>query len=323
MMRVPLLALSALMVAGAAHASFDVALLPSTNGRMFRYDPVNNVNLGSFNVGLGVRATALAPNGAQEIVLVRESQASRFNFATGERLGQTYVFAEVDDLQWNPARNSFDLHFLRTTGNSFIDSLAFPNLSQTLGPLFTSAPVDSVLRLGSGRYLGLHSGAGTVNVLSAPSYGVQATSNTQTWGTGIRVSNMIEVANGVAWFATIDGTNSITLRVINAFGVNQVVLNDSLLQGSLTGFANAGGLFLNSSHQGVYVYGQDASSSNWRVAELSQLNSFTWSVESNVVTSIPFTPAKPSTFLAPEPGSMAALGLGVVAMLKRRKKARK
>jgi len=91
--------------------------------------------------------------------------------------------------------------------------------------------------------------------------------------------------------------------------------------GFLGGSNNAGGinnwLWGAAAHSGAYAVGQDASTSRYLI-HFDNRSNLTTMIQMNTIIS----PAGMDTYLAPEPGTWAALGLGALAVMRRRKSLR-
>jgi hypothetical protein len=73
------------------------------------------------------------------------------------------------------------------------------------------------------------------------------------------------------------------------------------------------------SHTGIYIMGKNVSSSDWRIQNLGIFGSNSLLVNSRVISGLAYHNARPAIIIAPEPGTMVALGLGLAAILRRRK----
>lgn len=315
MKSVALMALTA--VAGVSLASFDVTLLPGADGRIYRYDPENNVSLGSFNAGGTVRAIELVPGTSQAGVL-RIGDQALYNIWTGQRIAQGAGSIGVTDLQWQPSANRFDAYWFGT-GTTYIDQFSYPNMAYGLGPVVSNDFLQTMFRIGGSRYIGVQSGSGTLLIRSFDTVSGANTPYTFSWGTAPRISNLVTGGSNEALFASVLSPGQLVFSSIVGAG------------GNLIGFGNLGSIaapgldltqpfYLNPSHSGYYLYGRNAATGNWLVFDVGRTSQAGFATFGSNATNIPYSAGRPSTFLAPEPGTMLALGAGVAALLRKRRK---
>ena len=309
--------IAAMCAFSAANASFDLMLLPSSDGKIYRYDPANQVHLGSFGSGGTIDATAVNPiNG--ELVLIRQGAASMgYNPNTGALNWASGGGGGVQWIGYNTALNRYDV----LASNRFLDTVA--GNEYIFGPsLAPTNTVQNYIRYdnGSGLAFGMDYNAGIITFRRWTNGATLLNSNTQSIGTFNYISNLMQ-HDLETYVVMSNGSSHMFSQVLSPTTTSAGVFGANFVNATLSGFDIGGRVYLVRSHTGFYAVGKDNSSANWRVNELINLNANNWYNAGGVVTSVAYQAALPSIVLAPEPGSMIALGAGLLAILKRRKRA--
>ena len=119
-----------------AFASFDLLLLPSSDGKIHRFDPANQVNLGSFGSGGSIDGTAINPvNG--EIAVIRQVIASMcYNPNTGALLWASNGAGTARWLGYNETFNRYDV----LADNRYLDTIQ--SNAYAFGPIL--APTNTL-----------------------------------------------------------------------------------------------------------------------------------------------------------------------------------
>lgn len=312
-MRLPLIALLALS-AVASQASFDLMLIGdngdnTTFGRkIHRYDPVTGAYLGSFgNFSTPIRHMAIDRTN-KRVAVLGFSTVQFYDYNNGNFLFETNsVGARTIRL------NAAGTHFIvaNQTGRIWRADLNYAVLNSIIDTTGTFTSVDAIMTPdGSVLAYGLDDASGNPRFSSFTPSG--ALDYTTTY------------ASGFSWhygmcFSNYAGTRFSTLDTYTAtwMGQNTVVNGvwNVASYSSLTGLNSTASHGLAAAHDGTYVYGLDALGAQ-RVVHYSAfgsvVNSFTLSQVQNF--------AAMDTFLAPEPGTWAALGLGAITLMRRRRR---
>lgn len=313
-------------------ASFDLMLLPGNDGRIYRYDPVNRLNLGSYlstsyNMMIAADTDGVSYSGSSGT-----SSVLAHRYSTGENLGQF----SVGSVQRAMLLRSGSLYSLNSTGQVRRYSTANGSLLDTV-----TLPANIVWRT-MARIQGnlIAVGTNTSNQLSFQNI------STADLSLGILLTSTItstaSSALGKADVATnaLNGFSTLAFTYLNAGGLycSQFLLNPSGYMTSTTsstiaiggsgGFNDASDLpAVVAGHSGLYIYGQDATTPT-TVARLSRLD-FIGSFLNTTNTTTFTAPGgswdvnnpgwHPANIVAPEPGSLMACGAGLLALLRRRK----
>jgi hypothetical protein len=310
----------------AARASFEMMLLPGADGRIYRYDPVNNIQLGSYRTATGT----------------------------------TMVSADLGGLSVSSRTNnsSFFKHFYSTglVENS-ISGLTGSVATELIGDtLFVCYPTSIVkYNINTGAVLGIHnSGAGITyrsmaylngklsvfgvnstnvvigrNVDAATMLGTTVSSLFETSSASTNFGKAAVLFNtgsgfGGAAFSYIDGSGNLRFISLPVLSSGDLVFSNVFFT-TITGYASNRAMptFM-TGHNSFYLYGQDAT-----VATNARLTTYDFHTGLIAGTTTTFaagggfgsslTPYQAAILVAPEPGTMIGLGLGLAAILKRRR----
>lgn len=300
----------------AANASFDLMLLPSSDGKIYRYDPANQVHLGSFGTGGTINATAANPvNG--EVAVIREGQASMgYDSSTGALKWASSAGGATSWLGYNSSLNRYDV----LAADRYLDTIS--SNEYVFGPQLAPFTLyQNYIRYdgGSGLAFGIGLASGIVTFARWTGGVILQSSNTTNAAGTTTLSNLLE-HDGETYLIGGTGSSFIFSQVIDATGTATSVATANLLNGGLANFDAAQRVYLVKSHTGFYAVGKSSGSANWRVNELINLSANNWYKAGGFETNVAYSAALPSIILAPEPGTMIALGAGLAAILKRRKR---
>lgn len=310
-MRLALLSLSCLL-AGQAYASFDLMLLAGSDGRVHRYDPVNNVRLGAFGAGPAIKHIVHNTSNG-EVLVDRGTSLATYNASTGERLRTANSFTNWSHIAYNSGRDRYDALDWTVTG--YADTIN-PDLSISFGQSLNSPGVRSYYRSGTAGAVGLVSPGGNVELrFWATGSGVPTITTTPLPSATV-YSNIIAGPNNTAVFSYTSGGN-LQIGRINSPGTLPSL---TTFFPNITGFDLTSAFYVMPSHTGFYIAGKDALTSDWRVADVANLGSGFSFYSSTVVTGIGYVSARPDIVLSPEPGTMLALGAGLAVLLQRRRR---
>ena len=295
-----------LLVVSPAMATFDLMFIPSTDGQIYRYDPENDVRLGNFGLSGPITDMAIDPT-TNKLAVIRENGSMSYDSSTGALLG-----VGISDfrarLTWNSSLNRFDAFAAR-----YVDGLQVTPHNYSLGPSIT---------VSAWNYLRVGSGALTMSRVAAPTlnwfaYGVgNVTSSSTTGFTDLTyVSPFLKTVGGLDLFISQTATSASISRIVNA---GPTATFSTMLSFS-SEFDFSQPLHMVNSHTGIYIMGKNVSSSDWRIQNLGIFGSNSLLVNSRVISGLAYHNARPAIIIAPEPGTMVALGLGLAAILRRRK----
>ena len=172
-----------------AFASFDLLLLPSSDGKIHRFDPANQVNLGSFGSGGSIDGTAINPvNG--EIAVIRQGIASMgYNPNTGALLWASNGAGTARWLGYNETFNRYDV----LADNRYLDTIQ--SNAYAFGPILAATPtVQNYIRYdnGSGLALGMDVSSGVLTFRRWTNGTTLVNTNTQTFAAVNFVSNLMQ-----------------------------------------------------------------------------------------------------------------------------------
>lgn len=320
-------------VSGAALslASFDLMLLPGNDGRIYRYDPVNRLNLGSYLSGSYNMMIAADTNGISYSGSSGSSGILAHRYSTGETLGQF----TVGSTQRAMILRSGTLFSLNSAG-------ILRRYSTVNGSLLQSVTLPSnivwrTMAMSQGNIIAV--GTNTSNQLSFQNISASDFSlgglltSTVTTMAGSALGKADAVTNGV------NGITSMAFSYLSASSVNlfQLTLNSlGVLTSTSSSSGSIGGAGFNDAsdlpavvagHSGMYIYGQDATTPT-TVARLARLDfggSLLYITDTTTFTApggswdVGNPGWHPANVIAPEPGSLMACGAGLVALLRRRK----
>ena len=305
------------LVTASANASFDLMLLPSTvDSQVRRFDPVNRIGLGSFGnlgVGSGISVNLQSANNAY---VTSGNGTQVYNISTGETIGGGFVPDAITTTSldgqtlfetWGNRIYRYDSGLNLNFGSGVIASGLVSSLSLGLNRV-ASFGTDS---LGNFSYIIFDTNAGTIGtwqtIIPAASFG-----GINTIGTG---------------FAALEGGNMrlrIPYRTNTSTDVFQTLtfINNGVLTASTQFFMTGYGAGLKSimpGHAGFWIVGDDISSATTtRISKYLGNGGFAGTYTTTAVD-VPSTRWSGANVVAPEPGSMIALGLGIAALLKRKK----
>lgn len=293
----------------AVHASFDLVMaVDSGTKAVYRFDGSTGISLGSFASGYLTNPQSIAISGSTAHVLDVVNFAGRvrrFNYNTGEYLGSTNL-------------------------NAF--SFGAPGLSLLIGPngeYIASAGSGSGIAgfdvtTGARLYAYFTSGGGNQGavVIGGNLYNVEST-GLMGWGplpsgTSANFPNLASLsgANNPHQLATAGGL----IYAINQ-GTNQVRTYTqggaaASLVAPVAGLSNSKGLAMG--HNNVmYVAGQETVTSSGRIA---RLDSRTGDPLGFINASQMTAPVSLAVRMAPEPATMAMLGIGALTLLRKRRR---
>ena len=330
-MRVFALSLVALSFAAAARASFDMMIIPDASGtRYTRFDPINRVALGDISIGGAAKVTAIAsnPNGIYQYADGHMS----VNNSTGE-VNAFPSFAPTSVFTYSPFSG------LLAQTDPGLGSVTFGSLNANgvyTSSTFISTPsgftTRGIIPISATSWVVYGTNAAGIQLLRYSSSGVLTDSVTNAvassallGGTGA-MGQGAYVAKGPNNYLAIpyrDQTGAhrllnITVQssIMTVFN-QQVISNYASVNSSTTLSAVAG-------HSGFFVVGADQSTPTLtRITAFDNTPPFSiWNSYTTNAVSAPNnnTAWRMANVVAPEPGTMAALALGLAAITRLRRK---
>jgi len=308
-----------LSLAAFSHASFDLMLAPDAAGGIQRLDPKTGASLGKFGGSLNYRY--IEASYASKSALAVDSTSGRLyrlNYSTGE---SNYTGAGVAP-SWSSMSQDGD-----TVSYSW-GSQIYRYSASTGGFLSQSS---TTLPSYPQYYCGLNSSFGAAIYLNGSTLSCQGVNGT----TGANIatpastsliatafSGPVAVQTGGTKYYVSTARAGTAWNIIRWFMAGDGSISGSLSQ-TISGFSTAAGdlVSITPAHTGFYLVGRDATNptTQTRISEFddngafNQLNSYTMNFQS------PTGSFKPGIVLAPEPGTFLALGLGGLALIRRRR----
>lgn len=319
----------ALLTAACAQSSFDMLLLPGADGRIYRHDPVNNVALGSYSAGVD-NLVAHDSNGRSYAGSSGLTTFVTNDFNTGEVVGgmtiSSFRSCEVSG-------SSLFGHSLSTVRKVDVNTgtVVAANALSSAATWHSLSTFGSVVQL-----LGIHATTGNLALQTATQ--ADATPGaffTTTIGvlTGSSLGKAAVAVGGTTGSTQLAFTfqDSGAVLLLGRFSLNSAgaFANTNISTTALLGFNSAN--FLPAtlrSHSGWIVVGQDSTNSTlMRIQQFAlagnnpvRISNYTITAPGGGFGTHPSGVYQPSNVVAPEPGTMVALGLGGAALVKRRKR---
>lgn len=305
-----------------SQASFDLLLTPDAAGGVQRIDPKTGASLGK--IGGVVNYNCIEASFSSGAAFMHDSGSGRFyryNYSTGDRLGQTGSVSAVwsslnqngDTMAYTPLNGTGVGRYSLSTGN-FLGGTTFP--STGFGGFYTeyNSSFGAYTYLNTSTSQSVNQGCLTTGSL-----------------TGGQINfNPIVAQTGLVYLGS--GSNKYMISVVgtaSGWFVARMIYDTATgnMTGGgtqpLTGFSLAGGSIpsLVASHNGFYVVGRDATNpgTHTRIQEFDDLGIFALQNNYTMAFQTPTGLFKPGIVLAPEPGTWAALGLGALALMRRKR----
>jgi hypothetical protein len=293
----------AVSFAAIGHASFEMMLIAdNTNGVIHRYDPVNRVYLGSFGQGSLLPVTSMALDQTRGRVYVKQNTLlTAFNYATGEALFSTITSVGAIAYRENFGdliTSSSSLLRQTVSMSGFSISSVYLSSSPALTQITTDGSDVFVANPAAGNII-KYSGSltATTSVVSPFNGGMN----------GDTIAGMMTSQSGAFHFAlsATDRRYYATTSTVNS------VFNGSTSTLTTTTAITRG--------HGEYGYYLGATATGFGIQKFFEnginFQNFTQVALPSQIGSI----NSAVTVVAPEPGSMIALGIGIAALLRNRK----
>lgn len=295
------------LVSSAAWCSYDLLLQfdsDATNGdHIDRYDPITRVYLGSFQVHNTIDALAMVASTARREVYVRRASTAMdaYNYDTGEHT-RTFSFLG-DELFLSP-----DQRFLYTNNGTTIRRYDLDTRSVSTVTLAGASLIGAAAISPTGDFVVADNTLNEWRVYNQ--LGVLLRSQAYAEPTeDIRTIAFSPYATpGILQYRGFSGTNRVQSILDNGTTLSQ----DAFLLASYSS-----GISVTSAHLGVWMTGEATSAPGaLKAFRMAQNNTQTTGFTLSQTTLLNGPTAM---VLAPEPGTMIALGAGAIAMLRRRR----
>ncbi|MBL8060766.1 MAG: PEP-CTERM sorting domain-containing protein [Chthonomonas sp.] len=306
-----LIGFGCLAFATGAQASFDLMFIQEatpTNSiyRVHRVDPANGVSLGSFQIGPESKGLAASYARRELYSIDINGNLRTYDYSTGAQKSlRATGFSNVADF------------VLSADGTSL---LIAHNTGQIRTFNLTTNGTGTLISSGTAQFSKLHQAANGDVYAYAANLGMLQRYNSggftlqsQEVNGGTTVGQMTYLASVQAPYGTVYyGAGA-------GYGFNPTYNNNFYFGGGFSNGVSGHQSVVSAvrSHTGAYVIGMDSGGSLTRVTEI---DSASYHVRTNTFAGINGGVKSVAVVLAPEPGTLAAIGLGIAALLKRRRK---
>ena len=315
------LVLSLVMIGAGAQASFDMMLLPiSGDSRVARFDPVNRIFLGTVGTegGQAIRTANLGPNGT--VNLTGGGGTNQFNHSSGEFVLQNGAFNASGAAHLGGTRIFEAFNTLIYAYNSTTLDLTVGAVSSGLDVLASIIPLSDNLVIAYGTNLAGNFVSRRVNMSSGTSSNETLLALSANFGGVASIGTGFSRQSG-GGFRTYITSRTTTSDIVQEFGFDSAGTYILLNTMSLNGFSATAPKSVMPGHNGYWIVGDDSAlASSTRITQFGNQNVQVGSYTTSLVN-VPSTRFKGANIVAPEPGSMIAIAVGLAAMLKRRRKA--
>ncbi len=311
-----------LAVSGMASASFEMVIFADSTGKIHRYDPENNVYLGAISNFQVTSANSMAVDQSRNRVYVGQgNRVHTFDYNTGGYFGSYQATAgSIVHMSVGGSGNVLvtgisPVATLRTFVYSPLGTYLLP-LDAIAGDAVIGAVENpaggyiTISRAGSDYYKNTNASSGALSISENFHIGVGA-GNLYT-GVGMMGSNLF------AWGQNGAAINSGLSRNV-AFPVGSIVNSPGGTVNAGETTSNSGGLL----HSGTFVSVTSTTSGGFTDLRFLYRSSTTSSVASSQIF-MSLTGSRTivgtGTVIAPEPGSLIMISIGLAGLAKRRKR---
>lgn len=304
----------------AAHASFELMILPNANSSVLsRWDPVSRVNLGTIGEQGGTSVMSVNQMATGNIAATSSVSSVLYEPYNGTYQGSIGTPSALCSIDPNHVTlyEAFGQNAYRYNGTtgSYISNMATGlNIYGIIGVTSTRAFVYGTNTSGDLVARGVDFSTNTL--------GIQTTLvNAATIPTPTLIGMGAASVNANTGGYTIKFTyrSSANLNYLTVMNYNSSMALTSYSSSALNGFGT-GALCVISGHLGYYVVGDDAASST--VTRLTRFGTDNVILGSSTTSSVdvPSSRWSGANILAPEPGPFVAMGLGLAALVARRRR---
>lgn len=302
--------------AASALASFELVLAAcQSDGKVYRFDGTTGAYLGNFGPSNASTWSVVADQPRNLAYLSSLGRIMKYNYNTGELVGSINYFMGSD--LWGAINSAGTEYYAPKFGGVDFINTSTGAVSTLAISNFQARSVTTI-------------GTNLIMVFGVQSGQILANTYNTTTKTLVD-SAQLGAGSFALQSAIVGGTNTVAVHVVDGDGITEV---------SRVGF-NSGGLITGTATQPIATYYTLLGEGGWGMA---RAHSGVWTIGSSVSGSVTdpqlrryvlgsslveesrydltqkkvFTSL--ATVLAPEPGTMLALGAGVLAMLRRRKR---
>ena len=313
-----------LITAAVSQASFDLMLLPDqSSGRIVRFDPINQIQLGSVNVQTLARSVVANNSSAPFAYSSGNTGGIKFNYSTGERItsasfpngalslnhdgSRVYETIGADTVY----RYNANLGFLGNFSSlSMVNTMAVQQYTNDRVVLIGLNSAGDLIAANHDTIAHAQVGS-TVMLVSAANLLA---------GSTVQGMELTTFNRGVLTYRASDNSTRLMYVAMDAFGGVTGPLSSTTVAGYAT--ATTASTMVLRGHAGFFVVGTNAAGTGTYITEYAiPFSSATGVYTLNGVTMPTTGRWRATNIVAPEPGTMVALGAGLVVLLRRRRKA--
>jgi len=295
-----------------AHASFDVLLVADNGSNTFqtrsikRFDPVTGAYLGQFGSSTSdFKSMVVVPTRKQLYVSTTGNGVLVYDYNTGDLVNQFSNISPLTSMRMNAAGTGLIITVgTNTIYSADLDMTSFPFLVTRTGSSFYDA-----VQVSNG---GLAAYDGAANLIRTYTSANVDSGSTVSIASTATVRSLTGTGYGSTGFGYImnytTGQTYYSSMSLNSSG------GFSFL-GSSTSAVSTNWLAAAPAHVGGYALGQTSTAGIDEVVRFAPSGA----IAGYWTTSALVNPVAMTTYLAPEPGTWAALGLGALAVLRRRR----
>lgn len=302
------------LVGAISSASFDLMLIQEATSvgdfyRVHRVDPANGVPLGSFQIGPESKGLAASQARGEMYTIDRNGNLRTWDYSTGAMKSIRYVGTTfIQD--FIVSNDQSKLYFVNGTNLVYSYDLNTNGTGTIIN--HPSAQLVKLTQSGNGDIYACDVAAGKLGRYDAAS-SYTLTSTETYYGSTVDQMTFVPSVQSGGYGSVYYGSDGAYFAYNLTMGGNFIVGNGFNFPVGSTATADA----TVKSHNGAYLIGSDTSGSgNVRVTEIDRASYF---VRSNMFSGINGV-KNVAIVLAPEPSTFAAIGLGIAALLKRRRK---
>lgn len=304
----------------AAHASFELMILPNASSSVLsRWDPVSRVNLGTIGEqgGSNVLSTNMMSTG--NVLATTAGGSNLYDPSTGAYQGSIPLPTSYTSA--DPTRTTLFESFAQNVYQYSGTTGAYIN---TLNVGFSIAGVIGVT--GTKAFVYGTNGTGDL-VGRGVDFSLMVAGAMTTYISAADMGSSSLIGMGASTFNASNGGYTLRFTYRNALSTNQILVLNYSSSLTLNSYSNTpingfgpGALSVINGHAGYYVVGDDASSAS--ITRLSRFGTNNQLLGFSTTSSVdvPTIRWSGTNILAPEPGPFVAMGLGLAALIVRRRR---
>ena len=325
------LVVGSLGAAASVLASFDLMLLPGSDGRIYRYDPVNRIQLGSFSSSLSTSYIAADNSGTAFSGSSGGSQFRSYNYSNGELNGFISGVTGVRSLNllggFLYLQTSTQVRKYNATTGAFVGTVAL-NANSTW----------KTAALSSGYLIAVGTDASNVITMQSINLSTFALSSNVT--TSVTTTATTDLGKAAVAINGISGSQRLAFSYLSgglpSFAQISLGSTGDLVTSSMNTFSISGAGQFNATsvmpaavagHSGLFIVGADFSSptTTMRIDQYDMATGLLFNNSTTITAPGGTFGASggfwhPANVVAPEPSTMLMSGVGGLAFLLRRRK---